>query len=291
MVFQEFFALIQPTEIQLILFLQSFQSDLLNLLFQGITFLGNPIPWMLLAAFIYWKGEENESFFLSNLILLTTAITGMIKVGIARPRPSSELVKVLDETYFNLSFPSNHAAIASGLLGYYSKVKHHFVWTLLVMALLVGLSRMYLGVHYLSDVIVGLILGFFIGLLNWNIRERFIQHKFKLTKLVDEIALVLIVLLFLVSIFFVSIIEYSSSLLGFYFGFFLLKEIEFNQSKLENKNSLIKKQLIGFLLLLGIVALGFYLKEPLIKSFVFFFSGLWISAVYPFLFEKFSNKK
>ena len=96
-------------------------------------------------------------------LLIGQGINRLIKYIIKRPRPPQGLHLVKETNY---SFPSGHsmsAMIGYGLLiieVYQSSLKYKkLIMTLLaMMILLIGLSRIYLGVHYFSDVIGGFLL-------------------------------------------------------------------------------------------------------------------------------------
>ena len=166
------------------LFLQGFASPELTLLMRGVTFLGNPIFWLLLATFVYWKGEEAHAAFIVNLMLLAGLFVGLLKPIFGRLRPPAETLQILTEDiYLEYSFPSGHATAAGSVFGYgYWILRNHWLTALaLAMMLAVGLSRVYLGVHYLSDVIVGWVLGFFVGSLNFSLLKNIRVGKLKIT--------------------------------------------------------------------------------------------------------------
>jgi len=117
--------------------------------------------------------------------LITLANTAL-KLAINRPRPSADLVQVFTPLQNN-GFPSGHAFFAILLLG----LAAYFTYTnltnriarilvpagLAVLILLVGTSRVYLGVHWPSDVIGGyLIGGTFLAALIWFHRTREACH-------------------------------------------------------------------------------------------------------------------
>ena len=90
------------------------------------------------------------------------ALNQLLKVFFARPRPVFEDPLVLESTY---SFPSGHAMesmVMYGMLAYFAvralstwRARTAVVFGAAVLVLLIGFSRMYLGVHYLSDVAAG----------------------------------------------------------------------------------------------------------------------------------------
>ena len=90
----------------------------------------------------------------------------ILKLLIQRPRP--EILPLLQATSF--SFPSGHAAVVFAALPFLNSP----YW--LIFAVLVSFSRIYLGVHYLSDVLFGALIGYFIGLLIKKKWRTWFQH-------------------------------------------------------------------------------------------------------------------
>jgi membrane-associated phospholipid phosphatase len=116
---------------------------------------------------VWWKAGFWDGWLVA-LAGLISLINGGLKIVIDRPRPSPELVNVL-MPYHGSGFPSGHlffSVLFLGILTYlfFSHVKNTFgrvivlVLMILIM-LLVGFSRLYLGLHWASDLLGGMVYG------------------------------------------------------------------------------------------------------------------------------------
>jgi len=131
-----------------------------------------------IILFIKWKRIEILGLFTS--IWVATITSSISKIIIARPRPE---LAVYYETSF--SFPSFHATISVALYGFIiwlflvkvkkwkKRINIIFIW--IIIAFLIWLSRLYLNVHYLSDVIAWWFV-WFLGLLFWITIVWYLKH-------------------------------------------------------------------------------------------------------------------
>jgi membrane-associated phospholipid phosphatase len=125
---------------------------------------------LLVGLLLYWKGSHRRLYTFAAIMGGGGLLNGLLKLFFARNRPDfGALIEV-----HGFSFPSGHAmgaALFFGGLGYvlFFSVKRNFLPRFLgvslcvVAALLIGFSRIYLGVHYTSDVLAG-----FIGGITWT---------------------------------------------------------------------------------------------------------------------------
>lgn len=122
----------------------------------------------LIVVTLWILKKRLEAIFFASLLSSAGLISWLLKELISRPRPGAELVRIWGEGW-GQSFPSGHATLAmalGGLLFYLaprlvkSKATSWGLRSILVVPiLLIGTSRVYLGVHWASDVVGGLFLG------------------------------------------------------------------------------------------------------------------------------------
>ena len=105
-------------------------------------------------------------------------IGDILKHLLARPRPCHELqsVRLIGDCLKSFSFPSGHAATSSAMASIISYYFRRAAIPVFLLAALVAFSRIYVGVHYPSDVVGGAVLGgitggFIISLRQWPARR------------------------------------------------------------------------------------------------------------------------
>ena len=137
-------------------------SDFITPIAKFITNFGGAIFLIVLTIilFILVKNKKIGLSILSNLVIVTI-LNQLLKRILQRPRPTE--FRIVEETGY--SFPSGHSMISMAFYGYliyliYKYVKNRYIkWisiTLLSFLICaIGVSRIYLGVHYTSDVLGG----------------------------------------------------------------------------------------------------------------------------------------
>jgi membrane-associated phospholipid phosphatase len=126
---------------------------------------------LVLAGITWWRGSKKWTrIFLSMLVALALAgVVGRgIKIASARARPSVKVEQVLHWSRFSAkyhSFPSGHVAASTGFFGVLIFASWRIGLACSPIPILIGLSRMYIGAHYLSDVVCAAILGLLCALL------------------------------------------------------------------------------------------------------------------------------
>jgi membrane-associated phospholipid phosphatase len=167
-----------PFNMTVMEFLADHRTAFLTRFFLAATFFGNVSGFVLAATLIYVAWNKQLAVRLAALLLLTSSLNSVLKLIIRNPRPfiregtylkkwavSAKSARELATEY---STPSGHAMTASAFYSFlFAFVRNGWVRVLAVLAIvLIGLSRPYLGVHYLEDVLIGWAIGLFLALVS-----------------------------------------------------------------------------------------------------------------------------
>ena len=139
-----------------------------------------------LAVFFNWAGMHGELWILFGVILLLLALLFYLLVGdmilkplFARPRPCdlNTLIQILVERPNGHSFPSGHTSSAFAAAAALFCQNKRLGIPALVLAAFIGFTRLYLYVHFPTDVLAGILLGLMLGaaasaLVNFAAKKR-----------------------------------------------------------------------------------------------------------------------
>lgn len=162
-------------------------SDFATPIAKFITNFGGAIILIVLALmlFIYIKNKKIGVSIISNLAIITL-LNQLLKRIVQRPRPTE--FRIVEESGY--SFPSGHSMVSMAFYGYliyliYKYVKNKYLkWiSIILLSILIcsiGISRIYLGVHYTSDVLGGFFISIsyliiYISAVNKFFIERWIE--------------------------------------------------------------------------------------------------------------------
>ncbi len=152
-----------------------------------VTQISTWIPlFILFILLLFLKFPKREAFFkLLTFLALTIFITGLThwtKISVARLRPNNTeeinmLIRIL-QSPIDYSFFSGHASSSFSLtvlMFLFLRRKLKWAYLFFIWPLLFALSRIYVGVHYPIDIIVGMLVGILSGVLFYRLYQRFIS--------------------------------------------------------------------------------------------------------------------
>lgn len=159
-------------------------NDSLTPIFKIITWFGSAtcILPLTLLLFIVIKNKKIGLLIGTNLIIITI-LNQVLKFILQRPRPTE--YRIINEMGY--SFPSGHSMVSMAFYGFliyliYKNIKNKYLKSPLIIILsllvvMIGVSRIYLGVHYTSDVCAGFLLSISYLILYINLTNRLIFNK------------------------------------------------------------------------------------------------------------------
>lgn len=148
--------------------IQSIQAQPINDIAVLLSFLGNYSTYMYLTALVMWWYGQQQGQKVALLMFLTMGFTDLIKTMVHSTRPIGVpgILSKYTESAAGASFPSGHAMVSTV---YYVTIARYVRRIgrilLLFMPLAIGLSRLYLGVHWPIDVLAGWVIGTTIAFL------------------------------------------------------------------------------------------------------------------------------
>jgi len=287
--------------------LQSGANPPLTVCMRIITELGSPVVYIILLPIIYWCIDEKKCLHLGIMILISVWLNIVLKFVFDQPRPFFEAydpsVGIIHERMGG--FPSGHAQnslVMWMIIASWGKQKR-FYGIAALFCLLIGFSRVYLGVHFPTDILGGWLIGakllavYF--LVNKRVEALLAAHSPRVG-LIACAALAFVMILYRPS---VELLILSAAVLGLGTGYYLCKfHIGFTASALSGKVGLAGvfkyvTLVVRFLLGITVVVLLFVLTEKIMvrlnssgnyQLFTFLrfaLLALWISAGAPWLFR------
>ncbi len=146
-------------------FLEGLRCSVFDFFFSFITLFGEETIFMAVGMVVFWCVDKYKGYFLLCIGFFGTVINQFLKMLCRVPRPwvkdpNFTIVESAREAASGYSFPSGHTQTSVGLYGGIARITNNKAVriSMITLAALVCLSRMYLGVHTPSDVFVSLII-------------------------------------------------------------------------------------------------------------------------------------
>jgi membrane-associated phospholipid phosphatase len=276
--------------------LHIFAGSWLDAVMAAFSFMGNETFYVIFIPVIYWCFDKKLSIRIGGAFLMSVIFNNSIKDLFQNPRPSAQAllegIRDLHTQYVphdSPGFPSGHAQNAVAFWGsfaYYLKNRYALVISIMFIVL-ISYSRLYLAVHFLGDVLGGLVFGI-LFLAGYIAFIRYIEKRSDFVSPLVFIAISLVIPFVLMLVLPVYDISKPLGVIsGFLTGYILEKDrISFNPD-----NSLlpqITKLLIGFagILLIKEGLPVFLPKGPSSDFLRYWLLGIWITFFAPYVFMR-----
>lgn len=311
----------------------------INVLFQSIgdwlfipmrffSFLGDEEFYLFIMPAIFWCIDSRLGLRLGMILMLSNGVNGIFKFLFHSPRPfwvNDKVVAYIHETSFGV--PSGHSQNAVAIWGYFAAIvkKKWLRWVFIAIFIFIGLSRIYLGAHFILDVFIGWLLGGLLVFLFLVIEKKYYARIIQWTKgkkigvavLFSVVMLIIPILLVLVNqnwqfspvylenvnrVFegntpqpfsLDGVLTASGAWLGLIVGVVFVSD----RIPLGKIKSSFNKKIVRFIIgLIGVMVLwaglrlvfpiGIEIVSELLRFLRYFLIGIWISAGAPIVFKR-----
>ncbi len=169
-------------------------GDFFDFLLIAITKLGDDGIFLILLSLVLmvFKKTRKVGTAMLGAIIIGALFTNIsIKPIIARPRPYFDETGIFHQWWLDagahteseFSFPSGHTTSAmAAMTGLFFTTNKKVSWTAFIFAVVMGITRVYICVHYPSDILGGLLVGFLAGLISYIIINAIWKSNAKLLK-------------------------------------------------------------------------------------------------------------
>ena len=161
-------------DVEIVQGVEVLRNGVLDDFFLGLTFISSSvIIFFFLTSLFLWKDRKRGWILpLWATLALSAAVSFVFKFLIKKPRPfQTGLVSVLpvlekaSHAVWNFSLPSFHAMLVFCAIPILSKQFKKFKYVWIAFAVLIAFSRVYFGLHFMSDVIIGGFIGYVLGMI------------------------------------------------------------------------------------------------------------------------------
>ncbi|MDI9456059.1 MAG: phosphatase PAP2 family protein [Spirochaetota bacterium] len=168
-------------------FLHRIATPFLDLLANGASFFGEETFVIAIVLLVFWNINKQKGFALYMNVLTSVLIMGILKAVVRAPRPFVVLEEIAGKrmgTATGYSFPSGHTTTAASFYTSLALLLKKRICSIIaaIMIVLVGVSRLYLGVHWPNDVFAGLLIGVSISFLLYRWSLQLFEDRMRLVR-------------------------------------------------------------------------------------------------------------
>ena len=291
-------------QLSILLFLQSIHSHFLDRAMNFISLLGEVFVPLIVLSALYWCVSRKKAFTILSSLMTALLATQIVKAIVRSPRPFQAHPELIEgdriETATGYSFPSGHSTTSSSFYSSLSCVcrKKWLTAICTILIILVPVSRMYLGVHWPIDVLVGTAIGLASGLLLSGIFARIYDDKEKCIRftlasglaalILSAILAVLLELDVIDRVAFADLASNAAVASGAMLGVFLdRKSLQYDESAGTAFRKAVRF-ILGFAAVLAIGAIAMLLPLPHYASscVLFFAAGFTVTFLFPWIAVK-----
>jgi len=278
----------------LIEILQSLFAHEFDWIFVAITLLGNDMFLAGLSALVYWCSDKSRGRIVTYVLFFGAYLNFFLKILVPWPRPPVEL-RMIEKNETSYGFPSGHVQDSTTFWTWIALDLRRWTLAALGVAIVaaVGISRIYLGVHYPAQVIGGYTIGLVVAVIGMFLMQYLpAQTKENSPMLESLFGIAILIPLTVVAVLGVIAEGNPGRIGGYLFGFWLgtLAEARFVgfTTDVTGAQKILRIAIGGVVTGVSVLVLGLILPESyLVPSFASsLIQGLTVALIVPLVFRR-----
>lgn len=267
----------------------SFEGRVLTTFFKLVSSLANETLYLVIISFLYWCVSKRKAFHMIVMLCFSGYIGIMVKEFMKIPRPYTYdgIEALYEKSAAGYSFPSTHVQLSTTFWGSFMILcKKRIVWIIgIIFIILVAISRLYLRVHWLSDIIGAVLFSVIVVYLYTKVTMGLSDRKFiLLQRIILAVSLIMYVMTSQVD---------NLKLLGVLTGSTIGIMLEKHFINMNESNDF-KMQVVKTVLGLSIILIMQFILKKVIPDMYYLryaVTGITITFLCPFMFHMLRLKK
>ncbi|MEG7966760.1 phosphatase PAP2 family protein [Bacillus cereus group sp. Sample30] len=267
----------------------SFEGRVLTTFFKLVSSLANETLYLVIISFLYWCVSKRKAFHMIVMLCFSGYIGIMVKEFMKIPRPYTYdgIEALYEKSAAGYSFPSTHVQLSTTFWGSFMVLcKKRIVWIIgIIFIILVAISRLYLRVHWLSDIIGAVLFSVIVVYLYTKVTMGLSDRKFiLLQRIILAVSLIMYVMTSQVD---------NLKLLGVLTGSTIGIMLEKHFINMNESNDF-KMQVVKTVLGLSIILIMQFILKKVIPDMYYLryaVTGITITFLCPFMFHMLRLKK